>query len=161
VIFSYQIFSLDIIWVVFFKRNLNLIITNELILFHLAILPSIRFEVNCGTEMVSPRGSRANFTKNYKKRRTDECRTQIWREVVLEIPWHMRTSFKTEILVHRQRNLVFCQEKGAVSSSILIHPNLNFLFLDFSLLFLFFYCVTKLYQIHLKSRITVSCGLSG
>jgi hypothetical protein len=31
--------------VVFFKRNLNLIITNELILFHLAILPSIGFEV--------------------------------------------------------------------------------------------------------------------
>ena len=126
-IFSYQIFSLDIIWVVFFKRNLNLIITNELILFHLAILPSIRFEVICGTVMVSPRGCRANFTENYKKRRTDERRTQIWREVVMEIPWHMRTSLKkTEILVHRQRNLVFCQEKGAVSSSILIHPNLFF-----------------------------------
>jgi hypothetical protein len=36
---------------VFFKRNLNLVITNELILFQLAILPSISFEVICGTEI--------------------------------------------------------------------------------------------------------------
>jgi hypothetical protein len=54
----------------------------------------------------------------------------------------------------------FSERKGRFHSSSLILPNPNFLFLDFSLLFLCFNCVTKLYQIHLKLRTTVSCGLS-
>jgi hypothetical protein len=62
-------------------------------------------------------------------------RTQVWREVVLEMPWHVGTSFKIEILVQLKRNLVFCQEKGAVLFFFPDHPlsNFTFLFLHFSL----------------------------
>jgi hypothetical protein len=44
VIFSNRIFILNMIWVVFFERNLNLVLTKQLIPFQLTIyFPSIRF----------------------------------------------------------------------------------------------------------------------
>ncbi len=66
---------------------------------------------------------------------------QVWGEVVLEMPWHVETSFfkKCFFFVKWKRHFVFCQEKGAFLfffPNPHPSPNFTFLFLDFSLLFL-------------------------
>ncbi len=93
-------------------------------------------------------------------------RTQVWREVVLEMPWYVETCFNKEILIQWQRNFVLlARERGGFI--LFFFPHFYFSFSQFFLFLNFFlysssnYCVTKMYQIHQKWRIIVGCHLLG
>jgi hypothetical protein len=68
-----------------------------------------------GPKLFFPGGSnvaKAAFRKGYIKRRTDE-RTKIWKEVVLEMPWHVETFFFLNKFLLSENEILFsARERG-------------------------------------------------